>query len=348
MKILITGGAGFIGCNAVQHFAAQGHDVYVIDNLSRETSRVNIAWMQAKKIPMHFTNLDITHQKKLEDYFFQHTFDVVLHLAAQVAVTLSVKDPRTDLLINGIGTFNVLECVRNYCPEAIFINASTNKVYGKIAEDFLQETDDSYQHHDKSWKGFSEQQPLSFYSPYGCSKGVADQYTIDYGNIYNLRTVTVRQSCIYGPHQLGIEDQGWIAWFIISTLSGNQISIYGDGKQVRDVLYVSDLIDFYELLINNINLVQGKAFNMGGGKKNSLSLRQFFKVLAEITGKDIDYTFKEWRPGDQKIFISDNSLAEELLGFKPNVSYHDGIEKIYYWLDDYLKKAPKNIRNLNA
>jgi CDP-paratose 2-epimerase len=346
MKILITGGAGFIGCNTVKYFAGKGHNVFVIDNLSRETARVNLLWLQENNIPFQFTKLDVRHMNDLEAYFRQHVFDVVIHLAAQVAVTLSVQDPRYDFEVNAQGTFNVLECVRKYCPAAVFINASTNKVYGKAADKLIIEKEDCYAYQDDACCGINENQCLEFYSPYGCSKGVADQYTLDYARVYGLKTISVRQSCIYGPHQLGIEDQGWIAWFIIAHLTGKPITVYGDGKQVRDVLYVQDLVMFYETLINDIERVKGNAFNMGGGMDKALSLMQFFKILEDISGHPVDFTYSDWRPGDQCVFISDNSKARTLCNFSPKITHRDGIEKIYHWLYDfYLHKTASSLKH---
>ncbi|MBY0353720.1 SDR family NAD(P)-dependent oxidoreductase [Candidatus Babeliales bacterium] len=344
MKILVTGGAGFIGCNVVKHFAQQGHEVFVIDNLSRQTALINIRWMR-ENIVFNFTQLDITDREGLEAYFKGRTFDAVIHLAAQVAVTTSVQDPRHDFYVNALGTFNILECVRLFTPEAVFINASTNKVYGKIDEQHLVEDEWRYRSADPLYKGVNEAQSLEFFSPYGCSKGTADQYTLDYARIYGLKTITVRQSCIYGPHQFGVEDQGWIAWFIIAHLQKKPITIYGNGKQVRDVLYVSDLVNFYERAIINIEKVKGLAFNMGGGQENSLSLLQFFDVLKNFTGEKIVYSFDEWRPGDQLMFVSDNTRAETLLGFKPQISSEQGIAKIYAWLKDYyhLESLPSAV-----
>lgn len=335
MNILITGGAGFIGCNTVKYFATKGDRVFVIDNLSRETARVNLRWLQDNNTPFNFENIDIADRVVLESYFKRHNFDVVIHLAGQVAVTLAVENPRYDFEVNAQGTFNVLECVRLYCPRAIFINASSNKVYGSISDKRVVEEEDCYRYADVNYKGVNESQNLEFYSPYGCSKGVADQYTLDYARIYGLKTVSVRQSCIYGPHQLGIEDQGWISWFVGAYLLGKSIKIYGNGKQVRDVLFVSDLVEFYECIINDIEKVKGMVFNIGGGIKNSISLLQFFKILEELTGDKIKLSFDKWRPGDQILFISDNSLAEKLLNFRPKIDFCDGIKKIYKWLFKY-------------
>ncbi|MCK4650927.1 GDP-mannose 4,6-dehydratase [Candidatus Babeliales bacterium] len=332
MDILITGGAGFIGCNAVQYFALQKHKVFVIDNLSRPTARINLQYMFDNNVSFNFTHIDITNRSLLEDFFKRHAFDAIIHLAGQVAVTSSVQNPRHDFDINAHGTFNLLECIRLYNPNAIFINASTNKVYGKLTDHDVIEEKTCYRYRDYEYSGVTEQQPLDFYSPYGCSKGIADQYTLDYARIYNLKTVSVRQSCIYGPHQFGVEDQGWVAWFIIAFLTNKPITIYGNGKQVRDVLFVSDLIKFYELAINNINKISGQAFNIGGGKTNSLSLLEFFNVLETITGKKVIYSFDTWRPGDQFVFVSDTLKAEKIVEFRPRISYKEGIQKTYNWL----------------
>jgi CDP-paratose 2-epimerase len=345
MNILITGGAGFIGCNAVQYFSSKGHTVFVIDNLSRETARVNKNWMEEENVPFNFTKLDIVDFTELERYFKQNSFDVVIHLAAQVAVTLSVQNPQYDFNVNALGTFNILECIRKYCPKTIFINASTNKVYGKISDKKIVEEEMRYHYQNKKDLGVGEEQQLDFYSPYGCSKGVADQYILDYARIYGLRTVSVRQSCIYGPHQLGIEDQGWIAWFIIAILTNKPITIYGNGKQVRDILFVDDLIMFYDSVIMNIDKISGEAFNVGGGAENSLSLLEFFTLFEKITHKKIRYTFEEWRQGDQEIFISDNTKANKFLKFKPKITYKDGIYMIHKWLKKYysINKKPQAI-----
>ena len=345
MKMLVTGGAGFIGCNVVKHFARKGYNITVFDNLSRETAHVNLAYMYSNNIPFTFVNGDITDKKQLEAVFKKEPFDVVIHLAAQVAVTLSVKDPEHDFYTNALGTFNVLESVRKYCPDAVFINASTNKVYGKSCDDKVIEQKRRYVYED-GIKGISENNALEFYSPYGCSKGVADQYAIDYARIYGLKTVTVRQSCIYGVHQIGIEDQGWIAWFILASMNNKEINVYGNGKQVRDVLFVSDLVDLYEKIINNISVAKGHAFNIGGGMDNAVSLLEFFDILGGIRAEALKLSFTSWRPGDQKIFISDNSKAEKLLGFKPQVSVKEGTEKLYTWLHTFVetkKKSPQQI-----
>jgi len=335
---MITGGAGFIGCNATQYFAKKSYEVFIIDNLCRETARVNLAWMRRNNVPFTFYQSDIRDKDAVEKIFKEQAVDCVLHLAAQVAVTCSVTDPRYDFEVNALGTFNILEAVRKHSPTAIFINASTNKVYGKIADKKVVEKEERYQYADATFQGVDETQQLDFYSPYGCSKGVADQYTLDYARIYGMKSVTVRQSCIYGPHQLGIEDQGWVAWFIIAQLLGKPITVYGNGKQVRDLLFVSDLVAYYDKIISSIDQVKGKAFNLGGGMRNALSLRQFFSILENISGVPVSYSTDKWRPGDQEMFVSNNARAEELLGFSPQVSCQEGIAKIFYWLKEYYQK----------
>ncbi len=336
MKILITGGLGFIGCNAVTHFASRGHEVFVVDNLSRTTAKHNAAWMSAHNVDYSHANIDLQDRDELARYFAAHRFDAVIHLGGQVAVTTSVESPISDFEINAGGTLNVLENVRKYCPDAIFINASTNKVYGQLKSIETTEESDRYDFRDKEFNGVGETQALDFFSPYGCSKGVADQYTLDYARTYDLRTITLRQSCIYGPHQFGIEDQGWVAWFIIACLQKKPITIYGNGKQVRDLLYIGDLIALYETILEDPSKANGMAFNIGGGKKNAVSLMVLLKHLETIRGEAIDTKFGVGRPGDQNIFVSDNRLAESTLGFRASTSWEDGVLLLYRWLESQM------------
>ena len=233
----------FIGVNAAEYFADQGWRIAVLDNLSRRGTEENLRWLN-DKVKVDFHKLDIRDAAGVERVVRETKPDALLHLAAQVAVTTSVSDPREDFEVNALGTFNVLEAVRKGSPQTFIINASTNKVYGKMEEIEVEERNGRYEYRDQT-QGVSESQPLDFHSPYGCSKGVADQYTLDYARIYGLDTVSFRQSCIYGPRQFGIEDQGWVAWFIIAAVSGKQITIYGDGKQIRDVLHVKDVARAY-------------------------------------------------------------------------------------------------------
>ncbi|MGB1250294.1 MAG: GDP-mannose 4,6-dehydratase [Candidatus Promineifilaceae bacterium] len=332
MKFFITGGAGFIGCNSAEYFLNQGHAVTVFDNLSRPGTEKNLAWLRGLNSAenLHFIQGDIRNYDALCASIGGS--DVVLHLAGQVAVTTSVVNPREDFEINALGTFNVLEAVRNHCPDAIVINASTNKVYGGMESVQIVEQEDQYAYADYPC-GIPETFPLDFHSPYGCSKGAADQYALDYARIYGLKTVSLRQSCIYGSRQFGIEDQGWVAHFVIAVVKNRPISIYGDGKQVRDVLHISDLIQAYEAAIANIGTISGQAFNIGGGSTNTLSIwSQFGPILETLVGKPIPVQLGDWRPGDQHVFVADIRKAHEVLGWKPDVSPHEGIAKLYEWV----------------
>jgi CDP-paratose 2-epimerase len=258
--------------------------------------------------------------------------EVVLHLASQVAVTTSVQNPREDFEINALGTFNVLEAVRHRCPQAAVLYASTNKVYGGMEEVGFIEQATRYTYADYPL-GISESYPLDFHSPYGCSKGAGDQYTIDYARIYGLKTLVFRQSCIYGRRQFGVEDQGWIAHFIIAAVKGRPITIFGDGKQVRDVLHVDDLIRAYQLGINNIDELSGTAINVGGGPANTISVWTEFKpILESLLEEEISAIHKAWRPGDQRVFIADIQQAARKLGWQPTISPEAGIRDLYAWV----------------
>lgn len=320
MNALITGGAGFIGSNLASRLLKNGNKVIIYDNFSRPNVGKNINWLRKQVVGTRLQVIegDIRDFEKLKKY--TESVDVIFHLAAQVAVTTSVSDPREDFEINALGTLNVLEAVKMQKKKPIIIYSSTNKVYGHIDE--------------VSKNGVNEDQPLDFYSPYGCSKGSADQYVRDYARIYNLSTVVFRQSCVYGPRQFGVEDQGWLAHFVIKAINNEPITIFGDGKQIRDLLYIDDLIDAYLLAIKKIKKVRGEVINIGGGVKNSLSLKKSLKLLEKKLGKKIKIKYKKIRPGDQKVFISDNSKAESLLGFGVKTSYSDGLEKLIKWLQE--------------
>ena len=335
MKVLITGGAGFIGVNVAERYLAKKAEVIIVDNLSRPGTEYNLKFLLGLKKKFKFYRTDIGDAKKLEDIFRRnHAIDIVYHLAAQVAVTTSVTDPRTDFVVNLAGTINLLEVVRKYCPAAIVIFASTNKVYGELENVKLREGKWRY-HLLKPKRGIPENWPLDFHSPYGCSKGGADQYVRDYHRIYGLKTIVFRQSCIYGEHQWGVEDQGWVAFFLKQVLLGRPVTIYGDGKQVRDVLYVGDLLSAYELAIKNIKKTAGQIYNIGGGLKNSLSLREFCQLIKNEFDLAVKYSYADWRPGDQKIFISDNSRLKKELHWQPQVDYLTGIRKLYHWIKRY-------------
>jgi CDP-paratose 2-epimerase len=327
---LITGGAGFIGVNSALHFYESGWSVTLLDNLSRPGAQSNLDWVR-RKAEVGFEYADIRDWDRTEQIIDQLKPDAVLHLAAQVAVTTSVAQPREDFEINALGTFNLLEAVRRKSPQSFFINASTNKVYGKMEDVGIVEANGRYEYRDLP-QGADENRPLDFHSPYGCSKGVADQYTIDYARIYGLDTVSFRQSCIYGERQFGMEDQGWIAWFSIAAVFGKTITIYGDGKQIRDVLHVRDLARAYELGIEGRNRIRGQALNIGGGPNNTLSLLELVNQLQEELGIALPIAWDNWRPGDQPVFVCALGKAERLLGWKPKIPVRDGLHDLINWV----------------
>jgi CDP-paratose 2-epimerase len=331
MKWLITGGAGFIGCNAAHRLMNDGCQVVILDNLSRRGADSNLQWLR-NCAPFEFSKIDVRDFPSTADLFQSHPdIDVVLHLAAQVAVTTSVADPRIDFEVNALGTFNVCEAVRQFTPGAVLLNASTNKVYGGMTDVGVEERDGRYRYAALP-QGVSEDRPLDFHSPYGCSKGSADQYVSDYARIYGLRTVNFRQSCIYGTRQFGVEDQGWVAWFAISAALGNPITIYGDGKQVRDVLFVDDLVECYLAAVHQIAHTSGQTYNVGGGPGNTISLLELIRELEELLGRAIPYSFSDWRPGDQRVFVCDIRKAKKGMGWEPKVSKREGVRKLAEWV----------------
>ncbi len=246
-------------------------------------------------------------------------------------MTTSVTDPRDDFEVNALGTFNMLDAVRRYCPEAAFIFASTNKVYGKITGATSELKGGRYAYTNRP-HGISETEPLDFLSPYGCSKGAADQYVLDFARIYKIPAASFRQSCIYGPRQFGVEDQGWVAWFAIASLLGRDITIYGDGKQVRDVLHVDDLVRGYEIAIRSPEKIAGQAFNVGGGPDRLLSLLDLIAVLEKRLGKKIPLRWDDWRPGDQEVYVSDIRKLKTALSWKPEVEVEAGLAQLIDWV----------------
>ncbi len=333
MRIVITGGAGFIGSNAAAYYLAKNADVVVFDNLSRKNTDKNLAWIKSLGGNFIFIKGDLRSTNDTGNLIsFFASADAVLHLAAQVAVTTSVINPREDFEINALGTLNVLEAMRAAGSKAKFIYSSTNKVYGGMEDVRVVEMATRYAYADLP-NGASEDRLLDFHSPYGCSKGAADQYVHDYGRIYGLDTVVMRQSCIYGPRQFGVEDQGWVAWFIIATALGKKLALYGDGKQVRDLLYVDDLIRAYDMAIAVGEKTRGGIYNIGGGKDNTLSVwHEFGPMLEKLFGKKIAVTKNDWRPGDQKIFVADIRKAKKEFGWEPKVPVEKGIKNLYDWV----------------
>ncbi len=308
-----------------------GEEIVVFDNLSRLGAEQNLEWLRSEG-NLTFIKGDIRDFATLQDLFRKHPdVRVVYHMAAQVAVTTSVRNPREDFEVNALGTFNLLEAVRLAGIRPIIIYASTNKVYGEMENVKIEEGETAYRYADLP-HGVSERMPLDFYSPYGCSKGAGDQYVRDYWRIYNIPTIVFRQSCIYGSRQFGVEDQGWVGWFTIAALLNKAITIYGNGKQVRDVLYIDDLIDCYLAAIEKIEATRGRVYNIGGGPQNQISLLDFLEQLRKLHNKNIAYSFADWRPGDQKIYVSDIREAKRAFGWAPKTTIEDGVGKIYSWV----------------
>jgi CDP-paratose 2-epimerase len=329
-RILITGGAGFVGCNAARFFRARNWGVTVLDNLSRQGTDKNLEWLR-QGTSFDFEHVDVRDRANVDRVLSEQSYDAVLHLAAQVAVTTSVTDPATDFAVNAMGTFHVLDAIRRFCPEAVFINASTNKVYGKIESAAYELRDGRYGYLDRPF-GIAESEPLDFLSPYGCSKGAADQYALDFARIYQIPATSFRQSCIYGPRQFGVEDQGWVAWFAIASLIGRDITIFGDGRQVRDVLHVEDLVRAYEAAIRAPHKIAGQAFNVGGGPGSLLSLLDLIGMLEKRFKRKIPLRWDDWRPGDQRIYVSDIRKLEMTLGWQPEIDVETGVAQLIDWV----------------
>lgn len=346
MKAIITGVGGFIGSNLAHHLLTNGWDVVGIDNLSRVGSAHNVERLRRLA---HVNRVRCIERANFK--FFGHNIAsltwtgdesvvAVFHLAGQVAVTKSIEDPRLDFESNALGTLNVLEAVRKNKMDAVVVYASTNKVYGS----------------NPSPPGMpfavDESRSLDFHSPYGCSKGAADQYVVDYARIYGLRTVTMRQSCIYGPWQYGIEDQGWVAWFTIAAMLGKEITIYGDGEQVRDVLWVEDLVEAYMRLWAYMEgpstspaspVTPGSVYNIGGGPENTLSLLQLVNMLEVILQRKIPVKFAPPRPGDQKVYVSNIQKIGRELGWKPKVGVKEGVERMVKWVEENIDQIRRMV-----
>lgn len=334
LHYLLTGGAGFIGANYAARLLQRGERVTIYDNLSRRGAERNIAWLRERFGEDAFRLVvgDVRDAALLTAT--AQEADVIVHLAAQVAVTTSVRHPREDFEINALGTFNVLEAARLSPKRPLVLYASTNKVYGGMETVGVVEEPTRYRYADLP-HGVPESQPLDFHSPYGCSKGAGDQYVRDYARIYGVPTVVFRQSCIYGPRQWGIEDQGWVAWFIIAAVTGRPITIYGDGKQVRDLLFVDDLLDAYDAAVARRDQVAGEVYNIGGGPANTVSIwREFGPLLERLLGREVPVAYGAWRPGDQKVYISDIRKAERELGWSPKVGVEEGVARLLAWVQE--------------
>ncbi|HEY0158597.1 MAG TPA: NAD-dependent epimerase/dehydratase family protein, partial [Thermoanaerobaculia bacterium] len=331
--VLITGGCGFVGTNLADRFLSLGHRVCVFDDLSRPGVERNLEWLRET----HGDNVvvkiaDVRDAGAVRDAVRRASH--VFHLAAQVAVTTSLGDPLADFEVNARGTLNVLEAVRHSLHKPPLFFTSTNKVYGGLEDVALREDGLRYAPADAAIakRGISEARPLDFHSPYGCSKGTADQYVLDYARSYGLQTVVFRMSCIYGPHQFGTEDQGWVAHFLIRAMKGEPITLYGDGLQVRDVLFVDDLVDAFLLAQAHMPQITGRAFNVGGGPGNVVSLLELLDMIERLQGRRPDVRFGAWRPGDQRYYVSDTRAFEQATGWRRRVGSDDGITRLYHWL----------------
>ena len=335
-NVLITGGAGFIGSNLAERLLSEGAHVRVFDDLSRSGVQHNLDWLRS--LPgfarLEFVRGDIRNATAIAEAARDAT--EIYHLAAQVAVTTSVVDPRSDFDTNALGTLNVLEAARASGRNPFLLFTSTNKVYGSLESVSVRAEQTQYRAEDPSFRGVNESQPLDFHSPYGCSKGSADQYVRDYARIYKLPTVVFRMSCIAGPRQFGNEDQGWVAHFLYSILAGRPITVYGDGRQVRDVLHVSDLLDAMQAARNNIARTSGEVFNVGGGPDRAVSVLEMLRSAAAETGKQPRLLYRDVRPGDQPLYVSDISKISRVTGWQPLHSLMETLRSIHsFWGDHH-------------
>ena len=341
MRLLITGGCGFLGSNLAFYGIKKGFDITVIDNLYRKGSSENLEWLKSSG-KFNFIQEDTRNAAEMEKIIKDIKPDCIFHLAGQVAMTTSIENPRLDFETNALGTFNILEAVRKHSPDSGIIYSSTNKVYGDLEQFTYAENEKRYICNEKP-EGFDENTALEFHSPYGCSKGAADQYMLDYARIFGLKTAVFRHSSMYGGRQFATYDQGWIGWFCQKAveeklgLSKEPFTISGNGKQVRDVLHAEDMISLYYACAEKINEIKGNAFNIGGGFENSLSLLELFDFLENELNVKLNYKKLPPRESDQKVFVADISKAEKLLNWKPKVSFEEGIIKMIEWTKSQIK-----------
>jgi CDP-paratose 2-epimerase len=339
--VLVTGGAGFIGCNIANALAERGHEVLVYDALSRPGVERNLAWLKERHGDLIQS---VVADVRDEDELVRAAREAkaVFHMAAQVAVTTSMVDPREDFDINVRGTLHLLDAVRLKGDGTPVVFASTNKVYGDLADLEFRLDGDKYVAADRDVAqfGISEARPLDFHTPYGCSKGAADQYVLDYARSFGLRSAVLRMSCIYGLRQLGTEDQGWVAHFLIQALEGRTITLYGDGYQVRDILDVSNAVEAYLAVWRDIDKVKGRALNLGGGPQNAVSLRELLAHIAGLLGREVDVEFSDWRAGDQRYFVADTRAARSALGLAPAVPWKEGVALLAEWLKESRAPTP--------
>jgi CDP-paratose 2-epimerase len=347
--VLITGGCGFIGCNLANTLAARGRSVVVLDSFARAGAQENRDWL----IAQHGNRIEIetgdVRDADRVDALVARA-GAVLHLAGQVAVTTSLENPKEDFAVNAGGTLNVLEAARRHNPRAPVLFASTNKVYGRLLSGSeVQRHDGRYEPRDRRLVGgVTEHTPLDFYSPYGCSKGAADQYVLDYARVFGLRTAVLRMSCIYGARQFGTEDQGWVAHFVKQAITGQPITIYGDGCQVRDILCVDDAAEAWLGALAKIDSISGRVFNLGGGPDNALSLRELLDRIAHAIGERPHVSFDAWRPGDQPWYVSDTTAIREAIGWAPLIGVTEGLTALQRWLTWRFVEPTEEVALLEA
>jgi CDP-paratose 2-epimerase len=336
MKYLITGGCGFIGSNLAAEVLARGEELVVLDNLFRFGSSSNLEWLKLKGEFTYYP-LDIRNINDVETVIKNEKPNVVFHLAGQVAMTTSISNPRLDFEINALGTFNILDSIRKFAPEAMILYSSSNKVYGDFEKLNFIEKENRYECVEYP-DGFDENIPLDFHSPYGCSKGAADQYLLDFNRIFGIKTVVFRHSSMYGGNQHSTIDQGWIGWFCQKALdiknktNKEKLTISGSGKQVRDVLHAKDVVSLYFTCTDKIDKVKGKSFNIGGGIKNSLSLLELFHFLEKELDVEMNFERLPERESDQLVFVANNSKITNFTGWEPNINTSVGLMEMIDWL----------------
>jgi CDP-paratose 2-epimerase len=345
--VVITGGAGFLGSNLADRLASEGTPVTVFDSLARPGVKANLDWLNERHGELITPIIaDVRDASSLRDAV--RGAGAVIHLAAQVAVTTSLQDPLQDFEVNARGTLNLLEVLRALPEPPPLLFASTNKVYGKLlANADLDREPTRYEPRDPALRhGCDEATPLDLHSPYGCSKGAADQYVIDYARVFGLRTVVFRMSCLYGPRQFGTEDQGWIAHFLIAAMNGQPITIYGDGRQLRDALFVADAVEAYLIALQRIDALAGRAFNLGGGRQHTLSLLEMLRHVDRLVGQDAEVRFAPWRPGDQLWYVSDTSAFEAVTGWRARVDIDTGLRCLRNWLERHVVRPTADVAEL--
>jgi CDP-paratose 2-epimerase len=345
----VTGGAGFIGVNLADRLAREGYSVLIFDSLARPGVESNLEWLKSSHADkISFACCDVMDRAAVQEAV--RDCRAVFHFAAQVAVTTSLVDPRFDFDVNVGGTISLLESLRLNNPRAPMLFASTNKVYGALADVELQCDDDGYLPRDPRLRshGVDEQRPLDFHTPYGCSKGAADQYVLDYARSFDLRTAVLRMSCIYGPHQMGTEDQGWVAHFVHRALADEPITIYGDGCQVRDVLHVADAVEAYLAGWRNIGRVAGRAFNLGGGPANAVSLRRILRFIESSLGRPVKIEFADWRAGDQRYYVTDTRAIWDQLELHAPKRWEQGVGELIAWISERKTSVRRAARTVGA